>query len=215
MRETAALALGRHGDASDGGTLIAGAKQEPWPFVRRAELEALGHLCGAGRGDLMMRAVARDVDEVRRAALVGLARCKDARTRIVLLKHRRPPKRERDGARAGRRAARRVGRPRPRPRCSPTRCAGWSTSPRPTWRSRASPRRRCARSPISAARTPSTPRSRWPADTRHPFRSSAIEALGALCDPDRGRATLRAFVTGGDPALAAAAQNAEHRCAQK
>ena len=34
----------------------------------------------------MLRAVARDVDEVRRAALVGLARCKDPRTRAVLLK---------------------------------------------------------------------------------------------------------------------------------
>ena len=86
VRETAALALGQHNDAESAPALIAGAKQEPWPFVRRAELEALGHLCTPGAGDLMLRAVARDVDEVRRAALVGLARCKDPRTRAVLLK---------------------------------------------------------------------------------------------------------------------------------
>src|SRR5204863_4831248 len=86
VRETAALALGQHGDKHSAPSLIAGAKQEPWPFVRRAELEALGHLCTAGTGDLMLRAVARDVDEVRRAALVGLVRCKDNRSRAVLLK---------------------------------------------------------------------------------------------------------------------------------
>ena len=80
VRETAALALGQHNDAESAPALIAGAKQEPWPFVRRAELEALGHLCTPGAGDLMLRAVARDVDEVRRAgagragALQGPAR---------------------------------------------------------------------------------------------------------------------------------------------
>ena len=57
VRETAALALGQHNDAESAPALIAGAKQEPWPFVRRAELEALGHLCTPGAGDLMLRAV--------------------------------------------------------------------------------------------------------------------------------------------------------------
>src|SRR6185295_7604257 len=66
--------------------LVDGAKQEPWPFVRRAELEALGRLCGPGTGDLFVRALARDVDEVRRAALVGLTRCKDPRARAMLLR---------------------------------------------------------------------------------------------------------------------------------
>ena len=63
-----------------------GAKQEPWPFVRRAELQALGRLCVAGGGDLMIRATERDVDEVRRAALIGLVRCKDPRARTILLR---------------------------------------------------------------------------------------------------------------------------------
>ena len=53
------------------------------------------------------------------------------------------------------------------------------------------------------------------ADTRHPFRGGAIEALGTLCDPGRGQAALQSFVTGPDPALAVAAQNAQRRCARK
>ena len=71
VRETAALALGQHGDTGAAPSLIAGAKQEPWPFVRRAELEALGHLCTPGTGDLMLRAVARDVDGNRACCRVS------------------------------------------------------------------------------------------------------------------------------------------------
>ena len=52
VRETAAMGLGRLKDTWSGQALIDGAKQEAWPFVRRAELEALGHLCVAGTGDL-------------------------------------------------------------------------------------------------------------------------------------------------------------------
>src|SRR5262249_47023132 len=85
VRETAAHGLGQLGDGGAGQTLIDAAKQEPWPFVRRAELEALGRLCVPGTGDLMMRAGQRDVDEVRRAALVTLVRGKDPRSRNTLL----------------------------------------------------------------------------------------------------------------------------------
>ena len=85
MRETAALGLAKQGDVAAGGALITGAKQEPWPFVRRAELQALGRLCVAGGTDLMIRATERDVDEVRRAALIGLGRCRDPRARTIFL----------------------------------------------------------------------------------------------------------------------------------
>jgi len=50
-------------------------------------------------------------------------------------------------------------------------------------------------------------------DTHHPFRLAAIEALGVLCDPRAGAATLRGISTGGDQRLAAAARAAENRCA--
>ena len=33
-------------------------------------------------------------------------------------------------------------------------------------------------------------------DKRHPYRAAAVEALGTLCDPVAGRATLRALATG-------------------
>ena len=49
-------------------------------------------------------------------------------------------------------------------------------------------------------------------DTRHPFQSSAVDALGILCDPGKGRATLRALATGSNHGLAAAALNAEKHC---
>jgi HEAT repeat protein len=214
VRETAAAALGRHGDATDGGTLIAAAKQEPWPFVRRAELEALGHLCGAGSGDLMIRAVGRDVDEVRRAALVGLARCKDARTRIVLF---RTLARRNESATLRELAAALLGESSDRSSApllaeALRRLVVESEADLALEGVAATALRALAHlggpDALQAAITLS-------ADTRHPFRSSAIEALGALCDPDLGRVTLRAFVTGGDPALAAAAQSAEHHCAQK
>ena len=65
--------------------LIAAAKAEPWPFARRAQVEALSRTCGAPARELLARAMERDVDEVRRAALVGLVRCRDPRARPTLL----------------------------------------------------------------------------------------------------------------------------------
>ncbi|HEX2660204.1 MAG TPA: HEAT repeat domain-containing protein, partial [Polyangia bacterium] len=85
VRETAADGLGTLRDAAAEPLLIAGAKQEDWPIVRRAEIEALGRLCGVPGRDLLIRAVEKDVDDVRRAALVGLTRCKDPRAASVLL----------------------------------------------------------------------------------------------------------------------------------
>ena len=86
VREIAVVALGQRGDTAASPVLIMAAKQEPWPVVRRAEVTALGELCGPGAGDLMERAVERDLDEVRRAALGGLVSCKDERAPQLLLK---------------------------------------------------------------------------------------------------------------------------------
>ena len=52
-------------------------------------------------------------------------------------------------------------------------------------------------------------------DTKHPFRQTAVEALGTLCDPGAGAVTLRAIEAGTDPSLAAAAQIAAKRCGAK
>ena len=214
MRETAALALGKQGDAGAGAVLIDAAKQEPWPFVRRAELEALGHLCGAATGDLMIRAVARDVDEVRRAALVSLSRCKDPRARIVLL---RTLARRNESATLRELAAALLGEAGDRSAApllaeALRRLVVESEADLALEGVAATALRALAHlggpEAVDAALT-------LAADTRHPFRSTAVDALGVLCDPERGRAVLRSLVAGTDPALAVAAQNAEHRCAQK
>ena len=212
VRETAALALGKQGDTESAPALIAGAKQEPWPFVRRAELRGAGPPVRAGRG---RSDAARDRARRRRGApgragragpLQGHARADRAAAR------RRARERGGDRARAGGGAARRIGRQAARRRSWRPRCAAWSTRRRATWRWRASRRPRCAPSPAWAAPTPSARRSRWPATSATPIASTAVDALGTLCDPVAGRATLRALAAGREPSLAVAAQNAEKHC---
>jgi len=211
VRETAALALGQHGDTESAPALIAGAKQEPWPFVRRAELEALGHLCTPGAGDLMLRAVARDVDEVRRAALVGLVRCKDKRSRAVLLK---TIARQNEAATVRELAAALIGESGDQGAAPllATALRGLVNEAEGDLALEgvaATALRALARlggpDAVGAAVT-------MAGDNRHPYRTAAVEALATLCDPAAGRATLRALATGTEPSLAVAAQNAEKHC---
>ena len=53
------------------------------------------------------------------------------------------------------------------------------------------------------------------ADTRHPFQTAAVEALGVLCDPGAGHATLEKMAAAGDTPLARTAARAQKRCAPK
>jgi HEAT repeat protein len=211
VRETAALALGKQGDSGAAPALIAGAKQEPWPFVRRAELEALGHLCAPGAGDLMLRALARDVDEVRRAALVGMVRCKDKRVRTVLLK---TVARANEAATVRELAAALIGESgdhdaAPQLATTLRGLVNESEADMALEGVAATALRALARlggpDAVGAAVT-------LAGDKRHPYRSTAVEALGTLCDPVAGRATLRALAVGTEPSLAVAAQNAEKHC---
>jgi HEAT repeat protein len=86
VRETAAESLGRKGDKAATKAMIEGAKQEPWPQVRRAEIAALGEFCVAEGNDLLVRAFQRDVEEVRQAALAGIARCYGVKATGTLLR---------------------------------------------------------------------------------------------------------------------------------
>jgi hypothetical protein len=52
-------------------------------------------------------------------------------------------------------------------------------------------------------------------DTGRPYRAPAIEALGTLCDPGAGAAALQKLATGRDANLAEAAARAQKRCATK
>jgi HEAT repeat protein len=84
-REAATLAIGQRHEEWMAATIIEAAKQEPWPVVRRAQITALGDLCVPEGNNLMLRAYQKDVQDVRMAALVGLARCHDRRASALLL----------------------------------------------------------------------------------------------------------------------------------
>src|SRR5206468_3740432 len=156
-------------------------KQEPWPFVRRAELEALGRLCVPGTGDLMIRASERDVDEVRRAALVTLVRCKDPRGKSVLLhtlgrRNEAATLRELSAALLGELGDRSAA---PEVAAALKRLVNESEADLALEGVAASALRALAHlggpDAVAAAVTLAN-------DTRHPFRPTAIEALGTLCD---------------------------------
>jgi HEAT repeat protein len=211
VRETAALGIGKQRDTAAAPALITGAKQEPWPFVRRAELEALGRLCAAGGGDLMIRATERDVDEVRRAALIGLARCKDPRARTIFL---RTLKRHDENASLRSLSAGLIAETGDRG-AAPEMAAALHDI---ISESEAD----IALEGVAMAVLRSLARLGGPeavnaavtlaGDNRHPFRPAAAEALGTLCDPGAGAAALRALAASGDPSLVEAAARAAKRC---
>ncbi|MDB4982203.1 MAG: hypothetical protein JWM82_2955, partial [Myxococcales bacterium] len=212
VRETAAQGLGRDRRGSGAAALVAGAKQEPWPFVRRAELEALGAICPPAVGELFTRAVERDVEEVRRAALVGLARCKDARARDTLL-HTLGRANEASTLRAL--AAALLGELGDHA-AAPSMAAALS---RQISESEADLSvEGVAGATLRALAHLGGPEAMSAAvalakDTHHPFRRDAVDALGTLCDPGAGAATLRMLEAGPDLQLAAAARAATRRCA--
>jgi HEAT repeat protein len=86
VREIAAGALGRSKRSQAATEIIAGAQQEPWPSVRRAEVAALGELCTNEGNELLVRAYERDQTDVRMAALESLTRCREPRVPSLLLR---------------------------------------------------------------------------------------------------------------------------------
>ncbi len=86
VRETAALGLGQKQDRGATELILAAMAHERWPAVRRAQVEALGGLCGPAAADRFVQVIARERDDVRRVAMSGLVRCRDPRARDVLLK---------------------------------------------------------------------------------------------------------------------------------
>src|SRR5450432_2498453 len=214
VRETAAAGLGNQADTGATAALIAGAKQEPWPFVRRAEVEALGRLCGNGAGDLLLRATERDVDEVRRAALVGLAHCKDPRAHVVLI---HTLGRRTENASLRELAAGLLGELGGQASAAEMvtalrRMVAESEADLAVEGVAIATLRALARLGGADAVAVSIALA---GDTRHPFRAAAIDALGVLCDPGAGQATLQKTASGPDALLARAAERAEKRCAPK
>jgi HEAT repeat protein len=159
----------------------------------------------------MIRATERDVDQVRRAALVTLVRCKDARSRTVLMK---TVGLQREAATLRELAAALVG----------------ELGDKSAARDLAAELKRLVKEAegdiaiegVAVAALRALGHLGGPeavavavglaGDPRHPYRQTAIETLGLLCDPGAGAATLRAAVGGRDPVASLAAQAAQHRC---
>ncbi len=213
VRETASLGLGRQGDKGAADILIAGAKQEPWPFVRRAEIVALGQLCGEPATDLMVRANERDTDDVRRAALAGLVQCRDRRAAASLL---RVLGRRAEAASLRELAARLLGRLR-----DPATAAEMAAivqrllvESQPdlalegvtitTTRALAALGGRQA---VQTARAVLN-------DPRPSLKRGAIDALGLMCDDQDAATILRDVGAGSDPGLADTAAAALRHCAK-
>jgi HEAT repeat protein len=214
VRETAAQGLGHNVDRASEGALAMGAKQEPWPFVRRAQIEALGRLCGPATGDLLVRAIERDVNDVRRAALVGLVRCKEPRARELLL---RTLGRRNEASTVRELAAALLGElddrsAAPELAAALARQVNESEADLSVEGVAAASLRALARLGGPEATKAAVTLAK---DTRHPFRQPAVEALGVLCDPGVGAATLKELAGGKDAGLASAAQSALGRCASR
>jgi HEAT repeat protein len=214
VRESAALGLGNQADVGATGALIAGAKQEPWPFVRRAEIEALGRLCGAGAGDLLVRATERDVDDVRRAALVGLTRCQDPRAHAVLLQtlDRRTDNASLRELSVGLLAE--LGGPAVAGELAAALRRAVVESEADLAMEGVAIAGLRALAHLGGAQAVAVA-VELAGDTRHPFQTAAVEALGVLCDPGAGRAALAKLAAGPETPLSRQAARAEKRCAPK
>jgi HEAT repeat protein len=169
---------------------------------------ALGALCTAG--DLLVRADERDVTEVRREALTGLARCKDPRAATLLL--RALGRREEDPdirALAARLVATLGDRALARPMAEALA------------RMRVEAQEDLALEGVTVVVMQSLARLGGPEavgaavqllrDERAVFKRSALEALGQLCDPTAS-AAVAAATHDPDPSVAEAAVAAQRRC---
>jgi HEAT repeat protein len=211
VREIAALGLGQQRDTSSVPLIIQGAEQEPWPFVRRAEIIALGELCTPAGNELLFRAFQRDEVEVRQAAMRGLHQCKDHRALTVLIRTlgREPENPELRGS-----AARLLGSLRDQRTVSHIEEA----LSRLVIESQAdlslegvvsdTAMALAAIGGKQAAKAIATLLS----DQRVSVRRMGVDALGQLCDPDVGQAALETAAKSKDESIAIPAAAAQARC---
>jgi HEAT repeat protein len=211
VRETAAEGLGQRGDRTAAKAIVDGAKQEPWPRVRRAEIAALGRLCVAEGNELLIRAFQRDVEEVRQAALVGIAHCFQVKATGTLL---RTLGRLAESADMRSLAARLLGE-RKDPRTVP---GLTEVLHRLLTESQAdlSLEAVIAESAMALAsiRTPEAIAALIGllSDARPSVQRMAVDALGVVCDPEKGEAALHKAAASRDEAVAAPAAAAEAHC---
>ena len=214
VRETAAEALGRKNDKTAAKAIIEGAKQEPWPQVRRAEIVALGELCVAEGNDLLIRAFQRDTEDVRQAALIGIARCYQVKATGTLL---RTLGRLAESADMRSLAARLLGQ-RKDPRTVPgfvevlTRLLTESQAD-------LSLEGVIAESAMALAGIRTAPAISaligLLSDARPSVQRIGVEALGVVCDPGQGAAALHQAAASKDEAVSIPASAAEAHCRER
>jgi HEAT repeat protein len=211
VRETAAEALGRKSDRGAAKLLVDGAKQEPWPSVRKAEIEALGELCVPEGNDLLIRAFQRDSGDIRQAALIGIARCYGPKATGTLL---RTLGRQAESADLRSLAARLLGQ-RKDSRLVP----GFKEVLAHLLReSEADLSLEAVVADIAMAladlRTPESisALASLLSDPRVSIKRIAIDALGMICDPNQGATVLHAAADSKDDAVAIPAGAAERNC---
>ena len=211
VREVAAQGLSTHGDESAALPIIDGAKQEPWPFVRRAEITALGELCVPEGNNLLLRAYEKDVNDIRMAALVGLAHCHDWRASALLVRvlGRLPESADMRSLAArllaelkDRRATLPMAEALQRLRTESQADLSLEGTATETVMALASLGGKDA---VAAA-------VGMLGDTRPSLQKAAVQALGRLCDPGPGAVALRAATKNKDESVSVAAALAEQHC---
>ena len=214
VREIAVTELGRRGDRDSAQRIVAGAKQEPWPLVRRAEISALGGLCTPEGNELLARAFQRDAEDVRQAALTGLARCHQAKATGTLLRTlgRLPESADM------RSLAARLLAERKEPRIVASLA---EVLARLVTESQAdmSLEAVVADTAMALATTPTEPAvaalTTLLADPRASVQRIAVDALGVVCDPGAGAAALRAAARSKDESVSIRAAAAGAHCRER
>ena len=210
-REIAALALGQRHDQAMALQIIDAAKQEPWPGVRRAQVTALGDLCVPEGNDLLLRAYEKDVDDIRMAALLGLAHCRDWRASALLVRvlGRLP-----ESADMRSLAARLLAEMKD-PRTAAPMAAALKRLQSESQSDLSL--EGTATETVMALATIGGSDSVTAAvvlltDPRPSLQKAAVQALGRLCDPDAGAASLRAAAHSKDESVSVAAAMASEHC---
>ncbi|MBN2574164.1 MAG: HEAT repeat domain-containing protein [Deltaproteobacteria bacterium] len=214
VREMAAAGLGRKRDKEAVKLLVAGAEQEPWPSVRKAEIAALGELCTPEGNALLVRAFHKDVEEVRQAALGGLAHCYQAKATGLLL---RTLGRLAESADMRSLAARLLGArkdPRTVPGLAEVLSRLLSESQADLSLEGVIAETAMA---LAAIRTPPaiSALAGLVSDRRPSVQRIGIDALGVVCDPDAGAAALRAAAAAQDESVSARAAAAAAHCRER
>jgi HEAT repeat protein len=210
-REIAALALGQRHDQAMAPQIIDAAKQEPWPGVRRAQVTALGDLCVPEGNDLLLRAYEKDVDDIRMAALTGLAHCRDRRASALLVRvlGRLPESADM------RSLAARLLADMKDPRTAAPMAAALKRLQSES-QSDLSLEGTATETVMALAtiggRDSVTAAVALLTDPRPSLQKAAVQALGRLCDPSAGAASLRAAAHSKDESVSVAAAMAIEHC---